>query len=213
MRQTLLLHDLWQTSKSADHCAYERSFELSEDFCDGRIFLEFPNMESEVSVSLNGAEVAGGESALRRLKVGDWVHAGPNKIELSSASELSEVAFERGRIVSYDKVSISDIDVDPEIIDDNVANVWMTIKVDNHTVEDQDVLASIVMGQGDCKEKVEIAGCISPFGGEVEAVIRITDPEMWAPDESGETPMFDCLIGLAVKGEVMDVAAVRFNVA
>jgi len=108
------------------------------------------------------------------------------------------------------KVSISGISIDPEIVD-TIANAWITINVDNHTKEEQPVMASIVVAQGEYSEKIEIAERVSPFGGVIEAVIRIVDPEMWQPDESGAFPQFDCMVGLEIADEVMDVAAVKFD--
>jgi hypothetical protein len=109
------------------------------------------------------------------------------------------------------RVSISGVDIDTEIVD-RTANAWITVDVANHTLEDQLVLASVVVAQGENREQVEIAETIAPFGGPIEAVIRITDPTMWQADESGKLPLFDCLVGLEVEGEVEDVAAVKFDV-
>ncbi len=109
------------------------------------------------------------------------------------------------------KVSISGVDIDTEVVD-MTANAWITIDVANHTKEEQPVLASVVVAQGENREQVEIAENITPFGGVIEAVIRITDHTMWQPDESGKKPLFDCLVGLVIDDEVMDVKAVKFDV-
>ena len=93
-----------------------------------------------------------------------------------------------------------------------IANAWITVEVANHTKEEQPVLASVVVAQGEANEKVEIAENITPFGGVIEAVIRITDPVMWQMDEAGQRPLFDCLVGLEIADEVMDVTAVKFDV-
>lgn len=110
------------------------------------------------------------------------------------------------------KVSISSVDIDTEVVD-VMAHVWITVHVDNHTREEQPVLASVVVAQGESREQVEIAEVVSPFGGLIEAVIRITDREMWLPDENGELPLFDCMVGLEIGDEVMDVSAVKFDVS
>jgi len=109
------------------------------------------------------------------------------------------------------KVSISSVGIDTEVVD-ATANAWITVHVANHTSQEQSVLASVVVAQGECREQVEIAENVTPFGGVIEAVIRITDPTMWQPDESGVLPLFDCLVGIEVMGEVMDVTAVKFDV-
>lgn len=212
MKLMLPLNDSWQMSKSDDAYEYTRDFEINEDFCDGRIYLEFDSMSPDVSVLLNGVETASAADVpLRKLKVQDWVHSGDNEIEIRSEHELPPEAFNRARLVSYDKVSISDVDIEPEITG-NTANVWITITLANHTAEDQDILASAVVAQGESREKIEVVESISPFGGEVEAVIRIVDSEMWQPNEAGDPAFFECLIGLQIEGEVMDVALVRFTV-
>lgn len=108
-------------------------------------------------------------------------------------------------------VSISSVGIDTEVVD-ATANAWITIHVENHTSEEQTVLASVVVAQGECREQVEIAENVTPFGGVIEAVIRITDPDMWQPDESGTLPLFDCFVGVEVLGEVMDVTALKFDI-
>jgi len=109
------------------------------------------------------------------------------------------------------KVSISGLDIETEVVD-MIANAWITVEVANHTREEQPVLASVVVAQGENREQVEIAEHITPFGGVIEAVIRITDHTMWQPNEAGERPLFDCMVGLMVWDEVMDVKAVKFDV-
>lgn len=112
----------------------------------------------------------------------------------------------------HKRVSISSVDIDTEIVD-RTANAWITVNVANHTLEEQSVFATIVVAQGDDREEVEVAEAVTPFGGTIEAVVRITDPTMFEADESGKLPLFDCLVGLEVEGEVEDVAAVRFDVS
>jgi hypothetical protein len=109
------------------------------------------------------------------------------------------------------KVSISGVDIETEVVD-MIANAWITIEVANHTKEEQPVMASVVVAQGEAREQVEIAEQITPFGGVIEAVIRITDHTMWQPDDSGERPQFDCLVGLEIADEVQDVKAIKFDV-
>lgn len=109
------------------------------------------------------------------------------------------------------KVSISGVRIDTEVVD-MIANAWITIEVENHTREEQPVLASVVVSQGEAREQVEMADNITPFGGVIEVVIRITDHTMWQPDEEGNRPLFDCLVGLEIADEVMDVSAVKFDV-
>lgn len=110
------------------------------------------------------------------------------------------------------RVSISSVDIDTEV-EGAAANAWITVHVANNTKEEQPVMASVVVAQGENREEVEIAEQVSPFGGLIEAVIRITEPEMFLPDENGELPKFDCLVGLEIGDEVMDVAAVKFDVS
>lgn len=212
MKHAILLDGPWQMRDAGDRYTYTQAFEVSDDFRDGRVYAEFDGLSGDVGISVDGAEVAvAGNAPIRRLKIGDWVHAGPNEITLRSRDELPNESLSSARLVSYDKVSISRVRIDPDVVD-NMVNVWITISIDNHTREEQDVLASIVLAQGECREQVEVVGCVSPFGGEIEAVIRVTDPEMWQPNESGEVPAFHCLMGLQVEGEVMDVAALKFAV-
>lgn len=213
MKQTIPLTDEWQTTSTTGRYEYRREIDVSEDFQEGRVYLELRDLPESADISLNGVLLERDSGAPScRLRVGDWIRAGSNDIAFGSDAELDLERLNQTRLVSYDKVSISSVDVDPDIVD-RVANAWITIGVENHTGEEQDVLASVVVAQGECREKIEIAGGVTPFGGEIEAVIRITDPEMWEPNEAGERPMFDCLIGLQVEGEVMDVAIVRFDIA
>lgn len=109
------------------------------------------------------------------------------------------------------KVSISGVDIDTEVVD-MTANAWITVEVANHTKEEQRVAATVVVAQGENREDVEIVEDITPFGGVIEAVIRIEDPTMWQPDDSGQRPQFDCMVGLEIGDEVMDAKTVKFDV-
>lgn len=115
------------------------------------------------------------------------------------------------RLVSYDTVGISDVHVESEI-QGATANAWVTVEVENFTTRDQQVMASIVVALGANREKIEVAETVSPFGGVIEAVIRIEEPQLWWPNGMGEQPLYTCMVGLQVEGEVQDVAETRFGV-
>lgn len=114
------------------------------------------------------------------------------------------------RLVAYNSLSIADVHVDTEF-EGATVNAWITIEVENHTTEDQQVLASIVVSIGDMREKIEVAEDISPFGGVIEAVIRIEEPQLWWPNGMGEQPLYKCLVGLQVEGEIQDVSQTSFG--
>jgi len=115
------------------------------------------------------------------------------------------------RLVSYDKVSIADIHIEPEI-EGGYANAWISIEVNNYSNEDQEVMASVVVALGENREKIEVVETISPFGGFIEAVIRIEEPQLWWPNGFGDPTLYSCLVGLQVEGEVVDVAEQKFGV-
>lgn len=115
------------------------------------------------------------------------------------------------RLVSYDGLSIADVHVEPEIVG-NYADAWITIEVENHTGEDKQAKASVVLAIGEAREKIEVVDWISPFGGIMEAVIRIEEPELWWPNGFGEPTLYTLMVGMELEGEVQDVAETRFGV-
>jgi beta-mannosidase len=115
------------------------------------------------------------------------------------------------RLVSYDAVSIADVHIEPEI-ECGRANAWVTIEVANHTREDQEVMASVVIQIGDDRETIEVVDIVTPFGGVIETVIRIEEPQLWWPNGFGDQPLYTCMVGLRVAGEVQDVTEKRFGV-
>jgi len=119
--------------------------------------------------------------------------------------------WREARLVSYDVVSIADAHIETEIVG-NYANAWITVEMENYTEEDKEVVASIVVSVGEDREKIEVAECVSPFGGIVEAVIRIEDPELWWPNGFGDQTLYTCMVGLHAEGEVQDVAERKFGV-
>lgn len=208
MKKVQLLEDLWEEKSSRGVREFVSAIDIDEDFCAGYIYLELDGLSTGSDIMLNRRQLGVVEpSKNNRISVGDAVQVGRNELVIRAASEPPA----GGKLISYDKVSISGIRIDPEVVD-NVANVWITITVTNYTNEQQPVLASVVVSQADVREKVEIFEDIPPSGEDIEAVIRITDQSMWARTKSGEVQYFDCLIGLQIAGEVMDVAAVRFDI-
>ncbi|MCX8052420.1 MAG: hypothetical protein N3B12_01315 [Armatimonadetes bacterium] len=115
------------------------------------------------------------------------------------------------RLASYDRLSIADIHVEPEIVA-GCANAWITVDVENHTPEEADVMASIVVALGESREKIEIVEAIPPEGGVIEAVVRIEEPALWWPNGFGEQPLYTVMVGLQHDDEVQDVAETRFGV-
>jgi hypothetical protein len=213
MRTTIALSGAWEPRRLGGGWEYAQAFETGAEFLLGGACVEFHDLAAGATVLVNGVELGSASgSPLDRVEARDAIHAGRNEVTVRIARETAppEVCRE-ARVVSYDRVSISGFTIDPEIVG-SVANVWITIDVANHTDEDQPVLASIVVAQGENREKVEVAEVVPPSGGEIDAVVRIVDPGMWEPSESGERPSFDCLIGLQVEGEVMDVAGATFEV-
>lgn len=207
MKRALSWNDRWEKRSTRGEQEYVRIIEIDADFDIQHVYIELEPLPEASIVLINDTQIGHAEpGALIRLKVTDSMHVGRNELVVRSDAEPGG-----GRLISYDKVSISGISIDPEVAD-NIANVWITIDVANHTRDDQPVLASVVVSQGQAREKIEISDVVTPFGGEIEAIIRITDPTMWETDESGEPQYFDCLIGLQIQDEIMDVAAVRFDV-
>ncbi len=111
---------------------------------------------------------------------------------------------------SRDKVSIADIYIEPEI-EGGYANAWINVEVENHTHEDKEVVAAIIVKLGEALEKIEVIEQIPPEGGVMQAVIRIEEPELWWPHSYGEQTLYTCLVGLQVEGEVQDIGEQRFG--
>lgn len=115
------------------------------------------------------------------------------------------------RLVCHSELSISDVYVHTEI-EGGSANAWVSLQVENHSARDQKAAVSIVVARDDAREKIEFVEAISPFGGVVEALIRIDEPELWWPNGAGEQPLYKCMVGVQVEGEVQDVAERDFGV-
>jgi|GEM_PF-2092168 len=214
MKETTTLGRDWAAHRLDDGWEYTQAFETEGEFGPTGACVEFRDLTPGATVLINGTEL-GASSGLPfvRFEASGAIHAGRNEIAIRIAREAAPAEICReARVVTYDKVSISGIDIDPEVVD-NIANIWITVFVGNHTNEEQLALASIVLAQGENTEKVEISEMVQPSGGEIDAVVRIMDPSMWQPDEAGEQPLFDCLIGLQIEGEIMDVAEVQFQVS
>lgn len=208
MKKALSLKDPWDKRSARGEQEYAQVIDIDIDFSLECVYLELGSLPPGSVVLLNGVEVGSADDLrLNRFRVSNAIRVGRNELAVRTASEPTGDA----KLISYDKLSVSGIRIDPEVVD-NTANVWIAIDIANHTCEEQPVVASIVIAQEEGREQVEIADMVSPFGGEIEAVIRITDPSMWEPTESGDPQYFNCLIGLQAGGEVMDVAAVRFDV-
>ncbi|MGI6295031.1 MAG: hypothetical protein ACOX3G_03005 [Armatimonadota bacterium] len=208
MKKVQLLEDQWEKKSGRSAQEYMRIIDVDEDFFAGRVFVELDGLSAGSVIILNGQELGTtlpGKSS--RISADGALRIGRNELVVRTSSEPPA----DGKLISYDKVSISGIRIDPEVVD-NVANVWITVDVTNYSNEEQPVMASVIVSQEDVREKVEIYEDIPASGEEIEAVIRITDPSMWAKTDTGEPQYFDCLIGLQIAGEVMDVAAVRFDI-
>lgn len=205
MKATQLLEGSWER----DGTEHKLAFDVDEYFSLKSVYLDFDGLATDAKVALNGAEVGSrGDVKADRFKVTGAIRLGPNELVVRTESEQPCTS---ARLISYDRVSVAGLAIEPEIVD-NTANVWISIDVANHTCEEQKVLASVVVAQGESREKMEIAEVITPFGGVIEAVVRIEDVGMWKSAESDELPVFDCLVGLEIAGEVVDVAAVMFDI-
>ncbi|MEN6356772.1 MAG: sugar-binding domain-containing protein [Armatimonadota bacterium] len=190
---------------------YRRKFIADEDFLQRQTYLEFDGLSAPAAVTLNGHEVGQAQGGLipRKLDVTDAIKVGNNTIE---------ILFEPGtgicrdiRLVSCDLVSIDNIHIETEI-EGCRANAWIYIEVANHTQEDVHVAASVVVSKGENRENIEVDDYISPFGGVIEAVIRIEEPEPWWPNGMGEASLYNCMVGIACDGEVQDVTQTTFGV-
>jgi hypothetical protein len=213
MKTSIPLGEAWESRRLGGCWEHAQSFEIAADLVLNGASVDLRDLPAGATVLVNGVELgAAGGSRYDRFQARHAIRPGRNEIAIRVDRELpADELCRRVRVVAYDKVSVSGLKIDPEIVD-RIANVWITIQVANHTDRNQPVLASIVVAQGENREKVEIAEIIAPSGGEIDAVIRIVDPAMWERSESGGQPAFDCLIGLQIEGEVMDVAAARFRV-
>ena len=212
MKQALSLEGSWKQRSAGGKQEFAQAIDIDTDFSLECVYLELGSLTPGAVFLLNGVEVGSADDLrLNRFRVSDSIRIGRNELVVRCEGTSSAPRGE-AKLISYDTVSVSGIRIEPEVVD-NIANVWISIDVANHTCEDQRVTASIVVAQAEGREKVEMAEVISPFGGEIEAVIRIVDPSLWQLTESGKQQFFDCLIGLQASGEVMDVAAVRFDIA
>ncbi len=213
MKTAIALNGVWDKRSLGGGWEYAQAFEAGGAFRVEWACVEFHDLAAGATVLVNDVELGWASgSPFDRFEARDSIRVGHNQITVRIAREAAPAEICReARVVSYDRVSISSIHIDPEIVD-VVANVWITIGVANHTDDDQSVLASIVIAQGESRERVEIVEEIPPSGCEIDAVVRIVDPTMWEPADSGEAPCFDCLVGLQVEGEIMDVAGGKFEV-
>ncbi|MFQ3549284.1 MAG: glycoside hydrolase family 2 TIM barrel-domain containing protein [Armatimonadota bacterium] len=114
-------------------------------------------------------------------------------------------------IVSYDRVSIKDINIETEI-ESGYSLAWISVEVDNHTDENITVVATIVVSIDDAREQVELVEHISPDGGLIEAVIRIEQHDLWWPNGFGSQTLYNCMIGLKEENKVRDVAECKFGI-
>jgi len=211
MKQTLSLSKIWQSRNFGTGWDYSQTFEIDQDSPLSDACVEFHDLAEGATVTINGIELPMQSDA--SFDAHEAIRTGHNEITVRIAQETQPLQICReARVISHDKVSIASIDIDPETID-CIANIWIRIDVENHTDEEQDVLASIVVAQGENREKVEIVETIPTSGGEIEAVIRIMDPSMWQSSEDGTKSSFDCMVGLQVEDEIMDVADLTFEVA
>ena len=205
--------------------SYERVFEVAEGFRQKRTFLVFDSLMGSAAVCLNGEEIGRveGEGLNCRFDVTDRLVVGANTVAVSFDPRTRPPADQPGCppafvgisrdvcVVSFDRVAVADIRVDPEI-EGGWANAWISVEIENFAGEDQDVVASIVVARGEAREKIEVVDVVSPFGGVFEAVIRIEEPELWWPNGFGEQAAYRCLVGLQVDGEVQDAAEQYFGV-
>ena len=216
---------------------YKQTFEVDEDFKQKRTYLEFDGLDTYATIFLNGREIGKTHNMFvpYRFDVSDSINIGRNtvaiKFNLPSLDEpwanirkmqssfgtaeaprlIGAGIWRDARLVSYDTLSIADLRIDAEI-EGGYANAWVTIEMENYTNDDQEVLASIVLSIGDVREKIEVVDTVTPFGGIIEAVIRIEEPELWWPNGIGEPVLYTCLVGLQAEGEVQDVAERKFGI-
>lgn len=115
------------------------------------------------------------------------------------------------RLVSYDRLAISDVYVEPEV-EGSHASVWITVELENHTDETLDAELHIVISLGDEIERIELLETLPPGPGIVEAVARIDEPQLWWPNGFGEQPIYKCMLGVRHQGEVQDVRETKFGI-
>lgn len=205
---------------------YLRSFSLPDGFVARRTYLEFDGLDDNAAVLLNGEVVGTSHNMLlpQKFDVTEKIKpAGENSIEVDfgpvERAPIVDGKSRRGagfgmwrsaRIVSYDKVSIRDLYIQPSIELHGV-EAWIYIDVENHVGEEFDALVSVVVARGESREKMEIRETIPAEGGRIEAVVRILDPELWWPNGMGEQPLYVAMVGLQVEGEVQDVREELFG--
>lgn len=114
-------------------------------------------------------------------------------------------------VASREKASIAGVYIEPEFQGAR-ANAWIYVEVENHTHEEQQALATVIVRLGENQEKIEVVEWIEPQGAVIEAVVRIEEPELWWPAGFGEQVLYTCMVGLSVDGEVQDVQQERFGV-
>lgn len=216
---------------------YWRTFSLPDGFVKRRSILEFDGLDTEATVILNGEVVGTSHNMFipHQFDVTGKLNVDEeNTIEVKFAppatlsSDETEVRkwkrsldgekpsltgagiWRSARVVSYDKVSIHDIHIQPSI-EIHGAEAWLAIEVDNHTDEDIDTLISIVVAREESHEKMEIKQAIPPGGCTVESVVRILEPELWWPNGAGDQPIYVVMVGLQAEGEVQDAREERFG--
>lgn len=211
---------------------YKRTFEVDEDLVHMRAFLEFDGLDTFATVFLNGEEVGRTANMFipHRFDVGSLLRVGRNtvavrfdpakpgarKMRRALGSDRTPRFVGAGiwrdaRLVSYDGVAIADVRIETEI-EGGYANVWIAIEVENFTLREQPVSASIVVARGGDREKIEVLEEVPPFGGVIEAAVRIEEPELWWPNGMGAADLYTCMVGLRVEGEVRDVFEQKFGV-
>ncbi|MHB9036113.1 MAG: beta-mannosidase [Armatimonadota bacterium] len=212
---------------------YKRAFDVDEDFLQKQTYLEFDGLDTFATVYLNGEEIGRTENMFvpHKFDVSGLIRLGRNivavhfdpakmddarKMRASFGGETGPRLVGAGiwrdaRLVSHDLVSIKNIHIETEI-EGAQANAWVYIEVENHTGEDQQVFASVVISKGESQEKIEVSDWVSPFDGVIEAVIRIEEPEFWWPNGMGEPSLYNCLVGISCEGEVQDVTETVFGV-
>ena len=207
---------------------YKRTFDVDDEFIQKKTYLEFDGLDTTAAIFLNGVEVGKTSNMFipHRYDVSEVVEIGRNTIEvlfdpaspdsrtmrLLEHPNLAGVGIWRDvRLVSYDLVSINNVHIETEI-EGAWANAWIYIEVENHTREDLQVVTSVVVSKGENHEKIEVDDWVSPFGGVIEAVIRIEEPELWWPNGVGEPSLYDCMVGLTCEGDVQDVTQASFGV-
>ena len=216
---------------------YSRRIEVNKDFLRRKTFLEFDGLDMPAAVLVNDQEVgrARGPFIPHRFDVTGLVRPGTNivtvrfqpqavlenrsnacgmqgKFGCGSACRFINAGIRRdARLASYDRLSISDIHVEPEVVG-GCAEAWIEIEIENHTGAQALAAVSVVAAYGDNREKIELVESVAPSGGVVEAVVRVEEPELWWPNGFGEQPLYTLMVGVQHESEVQDVAETRFGV-